>query len=155
FERMVRDVARQLGKKVTLQIRGEATLVDRDILERLKAPLDHLLRNAIDHGLESPVDRTQHGKPEEGTLELVASHNAGMLRITLSDDGRGVDIEALRAAVLNKKLTTLETLQKMNQAELLEFLFLPGFSLKESVSEISGRGVGLDIVQSMVKEVGG
>ncbi len=155
FHRMVRDVARDLGKKVTLEIKGEATLVDRDILERLKAPLDHLLRNAIDHGIESPLERQERGKPEEGTLQLHAAHSAGMLLITLADDGRGVDPEAVREAVVRKKLTTLEMTQKMNQAELLEFLFLPGFTLKESVSEISGRGVGLDVVQAMAKEVGG
>jgi two-component system sensor histidine kinase and response regulator WspE len=155
FHRMVRDVARQLGKKVKLDIKGEATLVDRDILERLKAPLDHLLRNAIDHGIEAPVDRRAQGKPEDGTLELHASHRAGMLLITLADDGRGVDPEAVRDAIVRKKLTTLETTQKMNQAELFEFLFLPDFTLKESVSEISGRGVGLDAVHAMAKDVGG
>ena len=155
FQRMVRDVARHLGKKVRLDIQGEATLVDRDILERLKAPLDHLLRNAIDHGIESPTERKHRGKPEEGTLELSARHSAGMLLITLTDDGRGIDPESLRAAVVRKNLTTLDATQKMDAAELLDFLFLPGFTLKESVSEISGRGVGLDAVQAMAKEVGG
>ena len=155
FQRMVRDVARQLGKKVRLDIQGEATLVDRDILERLKAPLDHLLRNAIDHGIESPAERQERGKPEEGTLELSARHSAGMLLITLTDDGRGIDPEGVRAAVVRKNLTTLDATQKMDAAELLDFLFLPGFTLKESVSEISGRGIGLDAVQAMAKEVGG
>ena len=155
FHRKVRDLARHLGKKVKLEIRGEATLVDRDILERLNAPLDHLLRNAIDHGIESPTERQNRGKPEEGTLELHATHSAGMLLITLTDDGCGIDLEAVRAAVVRKKLATLEMTQKMSDSELLEFLFLPGFTLKESVSEISGRGVGLDVVQAMTKEVGG
>jgi two-component system sensor histidine kinase and response regulator WspE len=155
FHRKVRDLARHLGKKVGLEIRGEATLVDRDILERLNAPLDHLLRNAIDHGIESPTERQNRGKPEEGTLELHATHSAGMLLITLTDDGCGIDPEAVRAAVVRKKLATLEMTQKMSDSELLEFLFLPGFTLKESVSEISGRGVGLDVVQAMTKEVGG
>jgi len=155
FQRMVRDVARSLGKAVRLEVKGESTAVDREILERLKAPLDHLLRNSLDHGIEMPTERQASGKPAEGLLQLEACHSAGMLLVTVADDGRGMDSEALRRAVVQKKLTTLETAQKMTEAELLEFLFLPGFTLKESVSEISGRGVGLDVVQTMVKEVGG
>lgn len=155
FHRMVRDVARSLGKTVRLEVTGESTPVDRDILERLKAPLDHLLRNSLDHGIEAPANRQESGKPQEAAVQLQACHRAGMLLVTVSDDGCGIDPEAVRKAVVQKKLTTLETAQKMTGAELLEFLFLPGFTLKESVSEISGRGVGLDVVQTMVKEVGG
>ena len=102
-----------------------------------------------------PAERFASGKPAEGCLQLEACHSAGMLLVTVADDGRGIDPEALRKAVVQKKLTTSETVQKMTETELLEFLFLPGFTLKESVSEISGRGVGLDVVQTMVKEVGG
>jgi two-component system sensor histidine kinase and response regulator WspE len=155
FQRMVRDVARSLGKTVRLEIKGESTPVDRDILERLKAPLDHLLRNSLDHGVETPADRQANGKSEEGLLQLQACHSAGMLLVTVADDGRGIDPEAVRKTVVQKNLTTLETTQKMTESELFEFLFLPGFTLKESVSEFSGRGVGLDVVQTMVKEVGG
>jgi two-component system, chemotaxis family, sensor histidine kinase and response regulator WspE len=155
FARVTRDLAHSLGKTARLEIAGESTTVDRDILERLKAPLDHLLRNAIDHGIELPAQRHQAGKAVEGVLQLAARHSAGMLLITVADDGRGVDVEALRQTVVERKLTTLELAQKMSEAELFEFLFLPGFTLKESVSEISGRGVGLDVVQTMVKEVGG
>ena len=155
FQRMVRDVARSLGKTVRLEVKGESTAVDREILERLKAPLDHLLRNSLDHGIETPAERQGSGKPAEGLLQLEACHSAGMLLVTVADDGWGIDPEVLRKAVVQKKLTTAETAQKMTEAELLEFLFLPGFTLKESVSEISGRGVGLDVVQTMVKEVGG
>ena len=155
FRRMVREVAQSLGKKVQLEIAGDATRVDREILEKLKAPLDHLLRNAIDHGIESPGDRKRQGKPECGTLQLQACHSAGMLLVTVADDGCGVDLEAVRQAAVRRNLTTLETAGKMTSAEVLEFLFLPGFTMKESVSEISGRGVGLDVVQTMVKEVGG
>jgi two-component system sensor histidine kinase and response regulator WspE len=155
FQRMVRDVARSLGKTVRLEIKGDSTPVDRDILERLKAPLDHLLRNSLDHGVETPADRQANGKSEEGLLQLQACHSAGMLLVTVADDGRGIDPEAVRKTVVQKNLTTLETTQKMTESELFEFLFLPGFTLKESVSEFSGRGVGLDVVQTMVKEVGG
>jgi two-component system sensor histidine kinase and response regulator WspE len=155
FHRMTREVARSLGKKVKLDTQGESTPVDRDILERLKAPLDHLVRNSLDHGIESPLERLGQGKPEEGTVQLQACHSAGMLLITVGDDGCGIDPEAIRKAVVRLKLTTLETAQKMTNPELTEFLFLPGFTLRESVSEISGRGVGLDVVQTMVREVGG
>ncbi len=155
FPRMVRDVANSLGKMVKLEITGESTPVDRDILERLKSPVDHLLRNAIDHGIEDPATRRQQGKPDEAKLELHAGHTAGMLLITVADDGRGIGTEAIRKAIVRKKLTAFDTSQKMTDAELLEFLFLPGFTLKESVSEISGRGVGLDVVQTMVRAVGG
>jgi two-component system, chemotaxis family, sensor histidine kinase and response regulator WspE len=155
FPRMVRDVANSLGKTVRLEMTGESTPVDRDILERLKPTLDHLLRNAIDHGVEDPAGRRLLGKSEEATLQLQACHSAGMLLVTVADDGCGIDPEDIRKAVVEKKLTALETSQKMTAAELLEFLFLPGFTLKESVSEISGRGIGLDIVRTMVREVGG
>ena len=155
FQRMLRDVARSLGKVVKLVVQGEATPVDRDILERLKAPLDHLVRNALDHGIESPDERRAGGKPEEGTIQIEARHHAGMLRVTVGDDGCGVNLEVIRRVVVLRGLTSAESAQRMTEAELLEFLFLPGFSVRESVSEISGRGVGLDVVQTMVKEVGG
>ena len=155
FRRMTRDVAQSLGKKVQLEISGDATRVDREILERLKAPLDHLLRNAIDHGIEDPDERKRLGKPECGTVQLQACHSAGILLVTVADDGRGVDLEAITAGCCPQKPDDLETAGKMTSAEVLEFLFLPGFTMKESVSEISGRGVGLDVVQTMVKEVGG
>ena len=151
FPRMVRDVGRTLGKQVKLEIVGEATEVDRDILEKLEAPLGHLLRNAIDHGIESPEGRRAAGKPAEGVVRLEARHSAGTLQIIVADDGHGIDLERLRAKVVARRLTNAETAAKLSEAELLEFLFLPGFTLKETVTEISGRGVGLDVVQNMVK----
>jgi len=155
FPRMVRDLARQLGKQVKLEIVGKSTLVDRDILERLEAPLTQILRNAIDHGIESPPERLAVGKPEEGLIRIEVAHRAGMLFITVADDGRGIDIEFLRQAVINKQLTNPEMAAQLSEAELMEFLFLPGFSTTETVTEISGRGVGLDIAHSTVREVGG
>ena len=152
---MIRDVARSLGKGVNLDIQGESTPVDRDILERLKAPLDHLVRNSIDHGIESSAERLGKGKPGEGSLKIQACHSAGMLVVTVSDDGRGVDPEDVRKAAVRRGLTTLETARSMTKTELFEFLFLPAFTLRDSVSEISGRGVGLDVVRTMVNEVGG
>jgi len=153
--RMVRDLARELGKKVRFEIGGRDTEVDRDILERLDAPLNHLLRNAVDHGIEPPEERLSVGKPEVGSLRLEASHRSGMLRITISDDGRGIDLDGLKQRIVEKGLAGDDMVQKMNEPELMEFLFLPGFSTAGSVSEISGRGVGLDVVRNMVHEVGG
>lgn len=155
FPRMVRDLARSLGKEARLEIIGETTQVDRDVLEKLEAPLTHLLRNAIDHGIEKPESRVQSSKPREGTVRLEARHSAGMLLVIVSEDGKGVNLDELRQAVVSKKLTDAATAQKLSDSELLEFLFLPGFSMKNEVTEISGRGVGLDVVQSMVKNVRG
>ncbi|CAM3064266.1 hybrid sensor histidine kinase/response regulator [Rariglobus hedericola] len=155
FPRMVRDLSHQLGKDARLTIAGEQTQVDRDVLEKIEAPLTHLLRNAVDHGLETAETRINTGKSACGELRLEARHRAGMLIVTVSDDGRGVDIEAVRAAVVRKKLTTAEVASKLSAQEVLDFLFLPGFSLKTEVTEISGRGVGLDVVQSMLKALRG
>jgi two-component system, chemotaxis family, sensor histidine kinase and response regulator WspE len=153
--RLVRDLARQLGKKAQLEILGEATEVDRDILEKLDAPLNHLVRNALDHGLETPDQRQAVGKSEVGRLRIEAVHSAGLLSITISDDGRGIDLDRLRQAVVERGHTDAEMAGKLSDAELLDFLFLPGFSTTSEVTEISGRGVGLDAVHAMVQSVGG
>lgn len=155
FPRMVRDIARELGKQVRFEVLGERTQVDRDILEKLDAPLGHLLRNALDHGMESPEERLAAGKPAEGFVRLEASHQAGALQINVSDDGRGIDPEAIRRAVIARGLAAPDTAARLSEAELLEFLFLPGFTMKSDVTEISGRGVGLDIVQEMIRQVRG
>lgn len=153
--RMVRDLCKKLGKMVKLEIKGKKTPIDRDILEKLKAPLDHLLRNAIDHGIELPEKRVAQGRPPEGTICLEAAHQSGMLSITVTDDGEGIDIPLLRKKIIKKNLLAAEFAETLKEPELLEFLFLPGFSTTSTVTEISGRGVGLNVVQSMVQEVGG
>ena len=153
--RMVRDLGRELGKQVCLQIEGEKTQVDRDVLERLEAPLTHLLRNAVDHGIESPELRLAGGKGVEGVIRLRASHHAGMLVIELSDDGGGVDLERLRRNIVERHLSPAQTAAQLSEEELLSFLFLPGFSLRDTVTQISGRGVGLDAVQHMVRQMHG
>ncbi|MCX5493296.1 hybrid sensor histidine kinase/response regulator [Kaistia dalseonensis] len=155
FSRMVRDLGRALGKRVRVEIIGGSTSIDRDILDQLDAPLGHLLRNAVDHGLETPEERRRAGKAEEGVIRLEARHNAGLLQIIVADDGHGVDLDQLRTAVLDRRLITPEAATQLSEAELLEFLFLPGFSMKGTVSDISGRGVGLDAVQAMAKQVRG
>lgn len=155
FPRLVRDLARETGKQIRLEIAGAATPVDRDILERLEAPLSHLIRNAIDHGMETPGERKAAGKPAEGTLVLEARHVAGMLNISLTDDGRGINPEDVRNKVVEKGYISPDMAGSLSRAELFEFLFLPGFSTARKVTEISGRGVGLDVVFNMAHEVGG
>jgi two-component system sensor histidine kinase and response regulator WspE len=155
FPRLVRDTARRLGKQARLDIIGQTTEVDRDILEKLEAPLTHILRNAVDHGLEEPDRRNAAGKPAEGVIRLEARHRAGMLSIAVSDDGGGIDIETVRRKVVDRRHATAEMAAGMGEAELLEFLFLPGFSTAGQVTEVSGRGVGLDVVQDTVRRVGG
>jgi len=155
FPRLVRDIARTLEKQVRFEVRGDQTGVDRDILDKLEAPLSHLIRNALDHGIEPASIREAAGKPAMGTIRLEARHRAGMLSITLTDDGRGIDSDTLRAKAISKGLVARQVADQLSTVELLEFLFLPGFSTKEEVTEISGRGVGLDVVQTMVKAVGG
>ncbi|MFA7388601.1 MAG: hybrid sensor histidine kinase/response regulator, partial [Thiohalobacteraceae bacterium] len=155
FQRMVRDLARVLNKQVQLEIRGLATQVDRDILERIEAPLNHLVRNALDHGIESAEERRAAGKPEQALIRLEALHSAGMLSIIVEDDGRGMDLDRLREKIVARKLVSQDMAQELSEAELTDFLFLPGFSTREQVTEISGRGVGLNVVHSVVQEMHG
>jgi two-component system sensor histidine kinase and response regulator WspE len=155
FSRMVRDLAKSLGKNVRFVIEGESTRVDRDILEKLEAPLTHLLRNAVDHGIEPPEARSRAGKPPEGRLTLSARHVAGVLEIVVAEDGGGIDPERIRRRIVERSYATPEMASKLSESEVLEFLFLPGFSTSQKVTEISGRGVGLDVVQSMARQVGG
>lgn len=153
--RMVRDLGRSLGKAVRLDVQGATTQVDRDVLEKLEAPLTHLLRNAVDHGIESAEVRARAGKPEQGVIQLLARHHAGMLVLELQDDGGGVDLDRLRSAIVRRQLSSEETVARLTEDELLSFLFLPGFSMREQVTEVSGRGVGLDAVQHMVRQLRG
>jgi two-component system sensor histidine kinase and response regulator WspE len=153
--RLVRDMARSLSKEARLVVVGDRTEVDRDILERLESPLSHLIRNALDHGLEAPQVRTIAGKPAAGTITVEARHRAGMLLVTVSDDGGGIDLDRLRKKVVERGLNAPEVAAKLTETELLEFLFLPGFSTAPAVTEFSGRGVGLDVVQDTVRKVGG
>ncbi|AKC68963.1 hybrid sensor histidine kinase/response regulator [Pandoraea oxalativorans] len=155
FARMVRDLGRSLGKPARLEIRGADTQVDRDILDQLEAPLGHLLRNAVDHGLEPAEVRAAAGKPAEGVITLSARHSAGLLLVSVSDDGAGIDIERVREAVVRRGLVALDTARHLDDNELLEFLMLPGFTLRDTVTDVSGRGVGLDAVRAMVAMVRG
>ena len=153
--RSVRDVARTLGKEVRLIIAGEQVPVDREILRQLEAPLGHLVRNAIDHGIESPDERVAAGKTRQASLRVEARHHAGSLIVEVREDGRGIDRTNLRARIVSKKLSEASIVDTLGDAELFDFLFLPGFSTAAAVTDISGRGVGLDVVQSMAHSVGG
>ncbi|MEB3266109.1 MAG: response regulator [Cyanobacteriota bacterium] len=153
--RLVRDLGKTLGKQVRLEVVGRKTLVDRDILQRLEAPLIHLLRNAVDHGIEPPAERLARGKPERGTIRLEALHRGGMLAVSLSDDGGGVDGAVVRARLVSDGRCTVEEAEALAPADLLAALEQPGFSTAATVTEVSGRGVGLDAVRAMVQEVGG
>ena len=153
--RLIHDLGRKLDKKIRLAVAGEATRVDRDILARLEAPLTHILNNACDHGIETPAERGTAGKPEAGRITITAAHTAGLLSITIADDGRGIDAEALRRKVVAEGKASPEVAALLSESELLEFLFLPGFSTARAVTDLSGRGVGLDVVMNMVREVGG
>ncbi|MGH8779556.1 hybrid sensor histidine kinase/response regulator [Paraburkholderia sp.] len=155
YPRIVRDLARSLGKRVHFSVVGESTQVDRDILDMLDAPLGHLLRNSLDHGVESPEQRVACGKPAEATVTLEARHSAGKLLISVSDDGAGIDLDGVRAAVVRRRLADEDTAARLTDHELLEFLLLPGFSMRDRVTDVSGRGVGLDAVHEMVKAVRG
>ncbi|PKV42774.1 two-component system sensor histidine kinase and response regulator WspE [Janthinobacterium sp. 61] len=155
FPRMVRDLARSLGKEVQLKIDGEETLVDRDILAKIESPLNHMLRNAIDHGMEGPYERIEVGKEAMGTIRMEARHRAGMLSIEISDDGRGVDLEKIRQSVIERKMASPAMAAALSPGELLEFLFLPAFSLKATANQLSGRGVGLDIVHETIRQQNG
>ncbi|MEO1637115.1 MAG: response regulator, partial [Cyanobacteria bacterium J06631_9] len=155
YARLVRDLSKSMGKQVSLEIKGLMTQVDRDILEKLDAPITHLLTNAIAHGLERPEARLAAGKPAEGEICIEAVHRSGLLRITVEDDGAGINFDALKQKIVHKGMTPESVVNQLSEAELIEFLFLPGFSTTAQVDQVAGRGYGLDIARSMVQSFGG
>jgi two-component system sensor histidine kinase and response regulator WspE len=155
LRRLSRDLARELGKRVTLAVEGRAVPVDRDVAALLEAPVIHALRNAIDHGIEPPAERRRAGKPETGTITLRARHRAGMLCVDISDDGRGVDLDDLRRRIVERNLAGAEMAGRLGDEELLAFLLLPGFTTRTEVTDVSGRGVGLDVMATAVRSIDG
>ncbi|PCI29309.1 MAG: hypothetical protein COB67_04410 [SAR324 cluster bacterium] len=155
FNRIVRDLGNKLGKEIHLEIAGSEVELDRTILEVLSDPLTHMIRNSCDHGLETPEMRRLNGKPEVGQLNLRAWHEGGQIHIEVRDDGRGIDTEIVKKSVLKKGLKTEEELSTMTEKELLHLIILPGFSTVEKVSDVSGRGVGMDVVRSNIERIGG
>jgi two-component system chemotaxis sensor kinase CheA len=155
FPRIVRDLAKKLNKKVNLVLEGEDTEIDRSILDKLEDPLIHLVRNAIDHGIEPPEERIKAGKPEEGIIKLSAFQEGDRIIIAIEDDGRGIDVEKVKKKAVEKGLITPEQAENMSDKEAFELLFMPGFSTAEQVSEVSGRGVGMDVVASTIHTLRG
>ncbi|PMP94678.1 MAG: chemotaxis protein CheA, partial [Thermodesulfobacterium geofontis] len=155
FPRIVRDLAKVLGKKVNLHLEGTETELDRSIIEAIKDPLTHLVRNAIDHGIEPPEERIELGKPPEGNLVLRAYQEGGQVVIEIEDDGRGIDIEKIRRKAVEKGFMTFEEAEKASEKELLNLIFKPGFSTAETVTQLSGRGVGMDVVKANIEKLGG
>ncbi|WP_353683458.1 chemotaxis protein CheA [Thermodesulfovibrio sp. 3907-1M] len=155
FPRMVRDLARTLGKEVDLEIIGEDTEVDKSVIEHIGDPLVHIIRNSIDHGIESPEERISKGKPSKGKIVINAYQKGTQIVIDISDDGKGINVEAVKAKAITKGLITLEEAEKMSEEALINLIFLPGFSTKDVSTELSGRGVGMDVVKSNVAKLNG
>ncbi len=153
--RAVRELARSLGKQVELELRGEETEADRKVLDALADPLLHLVRNALDHGLESPAERARAGKPATGRLTIAATAEHGLLQIAVSDDGRGIDPETVRASAVRKSMIDARAAALLSDAEALDLIFMPGFSTSAIITDVSGRGVGMDVVRSRVAELNG
>ena len=150
FPRMVRDVSRQCERDVELAVSGQDTDLDKGILDAIAEPLTHLVRNAVSHGIESPEERRKAGKAAQGTVRLNAYHQGNQVVVEISDDGRGIDAQKIRAKAIELGLTTAEEAARLNETETLDFIFSPGFSTAEQVTEVSGRGVGMDVVQSVL-----
>jgi two-component system chemotaxis sensor kinase CheA len=155
FKRVVRDVARTAGKEVHLEILGEKTELDKRMIDELGDPMVHLVRNAVDHGLETPAERQQAGKSPTGTVRLEAMHRGNCVVVEVSDDGRGIDPAKIKRKALERGLASEAELEQMSEAQILQFIWAAGFSTAQAVTDISGRGVGLDIVRSKIEELSG
>lgn len=155
FPRMIRDLSRSLNKKMELHMTGEDTELDRTVVDQIGDPLQHLLRNSADHGLESAEVRAERGKPETGTIFLNAYQEGNNVIIQVGDDGNGIDVEAVKAKALERGVITQEQADVMNQKEAVNLLFMPSFSMAKKITDISGRGVGLDVVKSNIEALGG
>ncbi len=155
FPRMIRDLSRTLNKKMELVMTGEETELDRTVVDQIGDPLQHLLRNSADHGLESEELRIERGKPEVGTIRLKAFQEGNNVIIEVGDDGNGIDTEAVKAKAIERGLVTPEQAEKLSDKEIIDFLFMPSFSMAKKITDISGRGVGLDVVKSNIEALGG
>jgi two-component system chemotaxis sensor kinase CheA len=155
FPRLVRDLAMSCGKQVRIEMEGKETELDKTLVEAIKDPLTHLVRNAVDHGIETPEERLSCGKPAEGRLSLCAFHEGGQVNIEISDDGTGVDLEQVKQKALEHGLITLDHAARMSEREILNLIFLPGFSTAQKVTNVSGRGVGMDVVKTNIDKIGG
>ncbi len=155
FPRMVHDLAAQLGKRVAYRVEGAATVADKRIIEKMKAPLTHLLRNCIDHGIETPAERRRLGKPEEGLIQITVTPGADALNMVVSDDGGGLDLAAIRQQAIKRRLHTAEEMQHLTEDQVRDLILKPGFSTSPMITDVSGRGVGLDVVRACVEHLRG
>ncbi|WP_457568524.1 chemotaxis protein CheA [Desulfurobacterium sp.] len=155
FPRIVRDLSKKLGKKVNLIIEGEDTELDKSIIDKLEDPLIHLVRNSLDHGIETPEERVMMGKPETGTIKLFAYHEGDHIIIGISDDGRGIDVEKVKQKAIEKGLITPDQAKQMTEKDAYSIILMPGFSTNDQVTELSGRGVGMDVVASVIYSLRG
>lgn len=155
FTRVVRDLSQQLGKSIELEIEGKEVELDKTILEAINDPLTHLVRNSVDHGIETPLEREQMGKKGTGTLTLKAFHDAGQVNLVISDDGRGLDPDKIADSAIDKGLVTEQQVAEMSEKNKMELIFLAGFSMAKEVTDVSGRGVGMDVVVTNITNLGG
>ena len=153
--RVVRDLAAELGKRIDLEMHGADTELDRQVLDLIKDPLTHMVRNSADHGLEGPEERARAGKPEQGTIRLSAYHEGGHIIICIADNGRGLNTERIKAKAIANGLATESDLERMTEAQIHKFIFAPGFSTAAEVTSVSGRGVGMDVVRTNIDQIGG
>lgn len=155
FPRLVRDLSRETGKEVNLEIEGKDTEMDKTVIEKISDPLMHIIRNSVDHGIESPEDRVAVGKPEEGTLKIEAGYEGDLVVIEIEDDGQGVRTDAVKETALERGVVSEADLEEMSTEEIQQLIFEPGFSTEDEVSETSGRGVGMDVVRSNIRDLNG
>ena len=155
FPRLVRDLARSLGKDINLVVEGEGTEIDRSVIDKIRDPLVHLMRNAVDHGVELPEVRAEAQKPAQSTLKLTARHEQGQILITIEDDGKGIDPQVIRGAAVRKGVRTQEAVERLSDREALELIFEPGLSTAEATTEVSGRGVGGDVIRRDIESLNG
>ena len=153
--RIVRDLSGELGKQIELEMHGADTELDRQVLDLIKDPLTHMVRNSADHGLETPAERLASGKGEQGTIRLSAYHEGGHIIICIADNGRGLNTERIKAKALQNGLVSEAELEKMTEAQIHKFIFAPGFSTAAAVTSVSGRGVGMDVVRTNIDQIGG
>ena len=155
FKRVVRDLSKERGKDVELLIRGEQTELDKRMIDQLGDPLVHLVRNSIDHGLEPPELRVRHGKPERGTIVLEASHSGNSIYIHVRDDGGGIDVEKIKSRLIGNRILPESAVAGLSDEQALDYIWHPGFSTASEVTDISGRGVGMDVVKTRINQLNG
>ena len=155
FRRVIRDLSKEKNKKIRLVVNGEETELDKKIIDQIGDPLTHMVRNSVDHGIEDPVDRKAAGKDEEGILSFNAYHEGNNIHVVVSDDGKGLDVEEIRNKAIEKGLMTQESSESLSERDILHSIFLPGFSTAKTVTDISGRGVGMDVVRRSIEDLGG